>query len=65
MLVTTATLYANTAYNVSHYSDIIFQYRAAKLWNSLPLDIVRCMSLFQFKTRVHDWLTLADENNFI
>ena len=26
--------------------------------------IVKCMSLSQFKTRIHDWLMLADKNNF-
>jgi hypothetical protein len=38
----------------------LFKFRAPKLWNALPLDILQSVTLSEFKRKLEKWLLTAD-----
>ena len=44
----------------SHVWPSLFKFRVPHLWNNLPVNIVTCDSLSQFKHALEKWLLSAD-----
>jgi hypothetical protein len=55
--------YRLTRYNTITYGKHSFRYYGAKLWNNIPTDIKRSVSLNTFKTAITQWLLTCEESS--